>query len=208
MRSVSAYWPAGLLLSLILPLSVCGCKPEAAGHGGLEDIIKAATEPVEAEEASAQDFPETVIAQVEYQGGPFRVLARKGEIERFRCTGCHKGGEGQVRSAAEMVHGDIIISHGEEERRLTCYTCHSRDMGDFLVTLEGERVDFDHSYQLCGFCHFRQKKDWIGGAHGKRVSYWAGDRVINNCTSCHNPHSPRFATRWPATFSLPLDEME
>ncbi len=53
----------------------------------------------------------------------------------------------------------------------------------------GQKIDFDHSYQLCGQCHFRQKRDWLGGAHGKRETYWAGERVVRNCTSCHNPHS-------------------
>jgi hypothetical protein len=32
-----------------------------------------------------------------------------------------------------------------------------------LVTEQGMQVDIDHSYQMCGQCHFRQKKDWVGG---------------------------------------------
>ena len=43
----------------------------------------------------------------------------------------------------------------------------------------------------------------VGGAHGKRLSYWAGQRVVTNCASCHNPHSPRFEKRWPVTYSPP-----
>ncbi|MGB5884125.1 MAG: hypothetical protein WBG28_08515, partial [Desulfobulbales bacterium] len=74
------------------------------------------------------------------------------------------------------------------------------------VDMEGKQIDFDHSYLLCGQCHFRPKRDWLGGAHGKRVTYWAGKRVVMNCTSCHNPHSPAFKTKMPETYSLPLDE--
>ena len=41
---------------------------------------------------------------------------------------------------------------------------------------------------------------------GKRVGYWAGKRVVENCTSCHNPHSPRFKSRWPVTYSPPFEK--
>jgi formate-dependent nitrite reductase cytochrome c552 subunit len=29
--------------------------------------------------------------------------------------------------------------------------------------------------------------------------------VVYNCASCHNPHSPRFEKRFPATYSVPLN---
>jgi predicted CXXCH cytochrome family protein len=28
---------------------------------------------------------------------------------------------------------------------------------------------------------------------------------VFNCTTCHNPHSPRFEKRFPATYSVPID---
>jgi cytochrome c2 len=46
----------------------------------------------------------------------------------------------------------------------------------------------------------------VGGAHGKRISYWAGQRVVKNCTACHDPHSPRFKKRWPVIYSPPLSK--
>ena len=106
--------------------------------------------------------------------------------------------------AAEIAHGDIILDHGGQDKPLSCYTCHKKDERDFLVTEEGSKMDMDHSYQMCGQCHFRQKKDWVGGAHGKRVSYWTGTRVVKPCTSCHDPHSPHFEKQWPKTYSPPL----
>jgi hypothetical protein len=149
---------------------------------------------------------ETVLAKEEYQGGAFRVLARKQDIERYKCSSCHKPGKPVlVRQGFELTHGDVVINHGRAGNELSCVDCHNQEDRDYLEDKKGRKIDFDHSYQLCGQCHFRQKRDWLGGAHGKRVSNWAGDRVVYNCASCHNPHSPRFEKRFPATYSVPLN---
>ncbi len=147
----------------------------------------------------------TVLAREEYQGGSFRVLARKQDIERYKCSSCHTGKEVRGKSAFELTHGNVVINHGQEGSALSCIDCHHPEDLDSLEDKKGRKIDFDHSYQLCGQCHFRQKRDWLGGAHGKRESYWAGDRVIYNCTTCHNPHAPKFAKRFPATYSVPLN---
>jgi len=149
--------------------------------------------------------PKNIVkATVEYQGGSFFTEARKSEIKRFRCSSCHNDKKVQIHNAAEISHADIKVVHGDKGNPLACNTCHNQDDRDFLVTSKGTKIDLDHAYNMCGQCHFRQKKDWIGGAHGKRVTYWAGERVVKNCTSCHNPHSPRFEKRWPSTYSVPL----
>ena len=147
----------------------------------------------------------TVQVKEPYQGGTFRVLARKDAIERFRCSRCHNDREVLARAGGVVTHADIKINHGYQGDSLSCADCHHDKAKDFLVGKKDRKVDFDHSYQLCGKCHFRQQSDWVGGAHGKRVKYWAGERVVYNCASCHNPHSPRFKKRMPATFSRPLD---
>ena len=141
-----------------------------------------------------------------YQGGRFRTETRKDKLQRFSCSQCHNNKPVTVRRAAEVAHGAIVLNHGSQDRPLSCYTCHKKDERDFLVTEQGMQVDMDHSYQMCGQCHFREKKDWVGGAHGKRISYWAGQRVGKNCTACHDPHSPLFKKRWPATYSPPLSK--
>ncbi len=146
----------------------------------------------------------TVPVETKYQGGFFWTETRKDKIERFKCSECHNNKDVQIARAAEIAHGDIILDHGGQDKPLSCYTCHKKDDRNFLVTEEGSKIDMDHSYQMCGQCHFRQKKDWVGGAHGKRVSYWAGTRVVKTCTSCHDPHSPLFEKRWPKTYSPPL----
>lgn len=146
-----------------------------------------------------------VRAKEEYQGGQFWVLGRKTSIERFNCAGCHNDKPVQVKQGLELTHGDIKVMHGRSGDTLSCLDCHSGEDLSYLEDKEGKKIDFDHSYQLCGQCHFRQKRDWLGGAHGKRVAYWAGERVIYNCASCHNPHSPLFPSRFPATYAVPLN---
>ncbi len=148
---------------------------------------------------------ETVLAMEEYQGGSFRVLARKKSVERFPCSNCHSGKPVTVNQGRELTHGNIALNHGREGQGLSCIDCHHPEQRNFLEDKKGRTIDFDHVYQLCGQCHFRQKRDWLGGAHGKRVANWAGERVVYNCTTCHDPHSPRFEKRFPATYSVPLD---
>jgi nitrate reductase cytochrome c-type subunit len=147
----------------------------------------------------------TVLAGEEYQGGPFRVLARKEQVERYRCSNCHGDKEVKANNAFTLTHGNVVIQHGKEGSALSCIDCHHPQDRDALEDKKGRKIDFDHSYQLCGQCHFRQKRDWLGGAHGKRLANWAGERVVYNCTTCHNPHAPRFAKRFPATYSVPLN---
>ena len=150
-------------------------------------------------------LPKNIVrAHMEYQGGTFFTEARKSEITRFKCSSCHNNKKVSILNAADISHADIKINHGGKDTPLACNTCHSQDDRDFLVTSKTSKIDLDHAYDMCGQCHFRQKKDWIGGAHGKRVTYWAGERVVKNCTSCHNPHSPKFEKRWPKTYSVPL----
>ncbi|RJP76985.1 MAG: hypothetical protein C4522_16575 [Desulfobacteraceae bacterium] len=154
-----------------------------------------------------QNLPrQAVKVEMKYQGGDFWTESRKDKVERYPCYACHNSKPEKSKSTGEMVHGDILLDHGGAEKPLACATCHVKDSPHFLKTAEKDNIDMDHSYDLCGQCHFRQKQDWIGGAHGKRVSNWAGKRVVKNCTACHNPHSPLFQKRWPTTYSPPISK--
>ncbi|RLC04440.1 MAG: hypothetical protein DRH34_04070 [Deltaproteobacteria bacterium] len=174
---------------------------------GVASKIKKATSKLDKATQVEQSIPlpkNIVKATVEYQGGTFFTQARKNEIKRFQCSSCHNNKKVLINNAADMSHADIKVLHGNKGKPLSCDTCHNKDDRDFLVSSTTDKIDLDHVYDMCGQCHFRQKKDWIGGAHGKRVTYWAGERVVKNCTSCHNPHSPRFEKQWPKTYSVPL----
>jgi formate-dependent nitrite reductase cytochrome c552 subunit len=179
-----------------------------SGQGRVVEIYKNANTPFDDEKSvnAVLALPgNTVLVKTYYQGGLFWTQTRKDKVRRYKCSQCHNNKEVKVVKAAEMAHGDIVQVHGGREP-LACFTCHKKDERDFLVTEKGVKIDMDHVYQMCAQCHFRQQKDWVGGAHGKRISYWAGQRVVKNCTFCHDPHSPRFEKRWPKTYSLPLSE--
>ena len=196
-------------LLVLLALLLTDARPGAASGTPFLDTVKSSETPFD-NHAVRQVLPvtePTVLAKEEYQGGSFRVLARKQEIERYRCSSCHiahGGREVQAKNAQALTHGDVVMNHGLEGNSLACIDCHHPEDREALEDKKGRKIDFDHSYQLCGQCHFRQKRDWLGGAHGKRVENWAGDRVVYNCTTCHDPHSPRFEKRFPVIYSVPM----
>jgi hypothetical protein len=181
--------------------------PAQSEENGIFQKVKNTTESFDDEkmvDAVLLLTDKTVLVSAKYQGGLFWTETRKDKMSRFKCNQCHNKKEATSVKAAEVAHGNISVVHGGEDGPSACFTCHEQDDRDFLVNRDGLRLDMDHSYQMCGQCHFRQKQDWVGGAHGKRVSYWAGKRVVKNCTSCHNPHSPRFEKRWPQVYSPPF----
>jgi formate-dependent nitrite reductase cytochrome c552 subunit len=192
------------IISAFLLFSIAGFA--FSEQNGVVETYKNALTPFDDTNVDAVIVPPKNIVQVseKYQGGEFWVESRKHKIERFKCSQCHNNKEVKTTKAFEMAHGDIMLDHGGKEKPLDCLTCHSKDDRDFLTTKKGDKIDMDHPYQMCGQCHFREKEDWVGGAHGKRIAYWAGKRVVKNCTSCHNPHSPRFEKQWPSTYSTPL----
>jgi ribosomal protein L34E len=194
----------GALFSLLLV--IVSAWTAFSDRGGVTQIYKNAQAPFD-DQMRAESIialpQDTVLVRTPYQGGRFWTQTRKDKIQRFKCSQCHNNKPVGIARAAEIAHADIRLNHGNPDKPLSCYTCHNKEERDFLVTEAGTKIDMDHSYQMCGQCHFRQKKDWVGGAHGKRLSYWAGQRVVTNCASCHNPHSPRFEKRWPVTYSPP-----
>lgn len=199
---------SGVLAAAICAVLSLGISAQAgASEGGLLDRIKEVEAPfdnrtvVQAQPVVAP----TVLAKEEHEGAPIKVLARKQAIERYPCSSCHNDKKVLAKNTYALTHGSIVLNHGREGAGLSCIDCHHPDQREFLEDKKGRKIDFDHSYQLCGQCHFRQKRDWLGGAHGKREKNWAGERVIYNCASCHDPHSPRFEKRFPATYSVPLD---
>ena len=191
------------ILPLLFILAVAGAA--FSSSPGVMEKIKQANQVYDRKIEPPIPVPkDTVKVQFPYQGGEFYTESRKDKIERYQCSACHNNKEVMVRNAAKISHADKKVVHGGVSGPLACNTCHSKSNRDNLNSSKDNRIDMDHVYTLCGECHFRQKKDWIGGAHGKRVSHWAGERVVKNCTSCHDPHSPRFEKRWPATYSPPF----
>ncbi len=207
MKTVSEFYKMAMVVMQVVFLFY-GCQ-QGSHDNDVNSRIKNAKTVMESQPETGETtmvLSNTVIAQVKHKDVPFRVETRKDVMERFKCSECHIGKKVHVTKADKVAHGNIKKLHGNKERPLACNTCHMKDERDFLVTEKGVKIDFNHSYQLCGHCHFREKADWVGGAHGKRVSFWAGERVVQNCTECHDPHSPKLTKRWPKTYSLPLSE--
>jgi hypothetical protein len=176
--------------------------------------------PKEADEALARLMAErkpvraaTARGQTITDAPPFTVVPRQDRIRNFPCTKCHdnKFVDSRVRELQEE-HTKLTFEHGGG--RFWCYdACHKGTDIDNLVSLRGRRISYDESYKVCGQCHF-QRLDWFFGGHGKRqgaweeqrqipviademkiedrnqLGRWVGDRVILNCTECHDAHSP------------------
>jgi predicted CXXCH cytochrome family protein len=92
-----------------------------------------------------------------------------------------KGHEGLLR----MAHG----------RNNACFNCHDREQLNQLHTPEGVKLTFEQATLLCASCHGTTYRDWQAGAHGRTGGHWlrfAGPFDRQECTSCHDPHAPRF----------------
>ncbi len=125
----------------------------------------------------------------------FSVVPRQGELVFFPCSQCHEFMEPDATIRELMSPHEVEFKHGQG--RFWCYACHKLDNREQLVAVNGEPVSFDDSHLVCGGCHGLRHKDWAFGAHGKRQTSWTEDRVIYNCTHCHDAHDPVIKPREP-----------
>ena len=199
-------WQKGILfLGLVL---VClglvglesGCRQQAepVQHVDFKPAASLETNPDVLR--SVEGIPQAVVeSHVGHGGQPFSVKLRTPVITQFPCGSCHdqplpERPEGEIEQ--RVMHMDIQLTHAASDV-MNCRTCHNPEDLNTLKTAPGKKVDFDHVYQLCGQCHFQQVNDWAGGAHGKRLGGWRGNRVVMSCTECHDPHNPAIASEWP-----------
>ena len=150
----------------------------------------------------------TVPHQLDASTRVFDVAARTPSLRQFPCASCHRPDGPAPRPARpdrpERAHWRVVDAHGSASG-FTCASCHDPREPQRLRDVHGQEVAVDHSYRLCGACHFQQLSDWEGGAHGKRLAIWSGPRVVEPCTGCHDPHRPGVEVRTPAAHSpLPV----
>jgi hypothetical protein len=184
-------------LCLLLSLCLLACTDNASGPP---------PPPAAALETGARLRQLQVLEVVDVLGatGPggtrFQAAKRTGLIGQYPCRSCHEQALVEPFSAEvtrRWSHLDIRVDHAAA---LRCGTCHNyEDLGQ-LQLIDADPVDFDHSYQVCAQCHSPQARDWAGGAHGKRLGGWRGDRVVETCTGCHDPHAPAFPKRMPQLY--------
>jgi len=148
--------------------------------------------------ANAQESAEPTQA-LRFEGYPnapqASVVPRKENLFFYPCDQCHATMEPNPDIRPLNAMHDSALEHGRG--RIWCTSCHDLENRNFLRTFLNELVDIDEAYVVCGGCHANRHKDWIFGAHGKRVANWQGDRTLYNCTHCHNPHSPAIKPRAP-----------
>ena len=112
--------------------------------------------------------------------------------ETFPCSDCHADLEPDPTPRVLGMHEEIAESFHHAEQQRWCLDCHNPDNRDKLRLANGQLIDFEHSYELCGQCHGTIYRDWKAGVHGKRTGYWNGRKEYRLCVHCHNPHHPRF----------------
>lgn len=153
--------------------------------------------PVLAQQASPGAAAEGTLRFPGYPDAPaFEVVARRDDLFFYPCDQCHEFMEASDEVRELDAPHDVELEHGNG--RMWCIQCHSMVDRNTLWTLLREPVDFDEAYIVCGGCHANRQRDWYYGAHGKRVGGWTGERVVYNCTHCHDPHSPSIKPREPA----------
>ncbi len=137
--------------------------------------------------------------ELRFEGYPdaprYSVVPRKDDLFFYPCDQCHAAMEPNPEIRSLNAMHDSALEHGRG--RIWCTSCHDLENRDFLRTFLGELVDIDEAHLVCGGCHANRHKDWVYGAHGKRIANWQGERTLYNCTHCHNPHSPAIKARAP-----------
>jgi len=196
-------------LILIVCLFAVSCKhsEEHTYHTVIDKIEANTTEYIG--ETSSDVYNET-LETVEISDGDFKFLIpeRKSQITTFNCNECHSQPLDNLkehRAGEKAAHWNIKSNHAGAET-MNCTTCHNKNDFDNLQSLTSGAIDFNYSYKLCSQCHQEQFKDWKGGAHGKEIGGWAPPRVSNTCVNCHDPHSPGFEKRWPASFNTIVEK--
>ena len=130
---------------------------------------------------------------------PFEVIPGKKDTDMHPCSNCHQWTKGNTTARTlKQPHDNFELKHGLHGKgKFWCMTCHHLDGPGGLVTLEGVKLDFDDAYLVCSQCHANQARDWVYGAHGKRIGNWQGARQVLNCTACHYQHRPAIEPRAP-----------
>jgi len=210
-----------------LGLGAAGCAPEPTMEGAARDFNADTTRPAAPDRSTLEPGAlATVTAEPAYlppltDERPFEVAIRTREqigghsrrfgtitlqvslrsrapnLSQYPCTSCHLGITVAMKDdRIKDAHQNIRPVHPKATGAV-CSTCHAPDDVEKLAVKSGERPTLDHSYRLCGQCHFSQVTSWANGAHGKRLDGWQGRRIVMNCTDCHDPHSPAVEPRIP-----------
>lgn len=119
------------------------------------------------------------------------------DSEYHPCSDCHDEDwetDPTPRTLTED-HEDLKLAHGAD--RIWCLNCHHTRDRDSLTDGRGATVATDEAHRMCATCHAQVHRDFLHGAHGKRVGGHSGTRVVQRCAVCHDPHAPAILPRKP-----------
>ncbi|WP_369048924.1 cytochrome C [Tenacibaculum sp. UWU-22] len=187
---------------LVLTVLLASCKHNEEKYHSVTDKINAESKNYHGTSISSKKYIEDLkTVEINESGHTFLIPDRKSKIESYACTDCHTKPLAKMQSKEfKKAHWNIELKHADS-LTMNCLTCHNGQDMNHLKSLTAESIDFNNSYKLCSQCHQKQYKDWLGGAHGKRIRSWAPPRISMTCVNCHNPHSPSLESRWPARFN-------
>ena len=199
------------IISLMMVIGLVSCssnqEKEQKYHGNFDKIKALEKDSIEYAVKSTDLIENTQLISVETKEASFFIPERKSKIKSFKCSECHTKSIPELKSknlTGKKAHENIKLNHATTEE-LTCNSCHPTQNLDHLKSNLNAKIDFNQSYKVCAQCHSSEYKDWLGGAHGKRVKGWVNPRISNTCVDCHNPHSPKFESRFPAKLSTKVN---
>ena len=186
-----------LLLVIVVPRSFAQPTPDPAAAGAAPTAKPPTHRPLrENVEATVPEPTEPRVFSGYPDAPAFTVVPRTDKFAIYPCTTCHQALPPNPKPRKLQSPHPAALLHGSG--RMWCMDCHTLKNRDVLHTIRGEPVDFNQSHLVCGQCHANRHKDWVFGGHGKRVESWQGERVLYNCTHCHDPHDPTTKPREPS----------
>jgi hypothetical protein len=121
---------------------------------------------------------------------------------RMNCVACHLESEEKEMEWDDdgnviipVAHRLEVLRHGDNRRNNDCFNCHHKEDLSKLNLRSGRLVEFTETTLLCSECHGPTTRAWEDGLHGRTEGYWdttQGEALRKECTSCHDPHHPRF----------------
>lgn len=193
-----------IFTSLVLFIGLVSCssnhEKEHQYHGNIEKIKALESDSISYPVNALDLIGKTQLIEVKTEEVAFFIPERKSNIKSYKCSECHTKSIPELKASnltGKKAHWNIELNHATPDV-LMCNSCHPTNNLDNLKSNLNADIDFNQSYKACAQCHSSEYKDWLGGAHGKRIKGWVNPRISQTCVGCHNPHSPKFESRFPS----------
>ena len=127
---------------------------------------------------------------------PFEVTTPAGTD---KCISCHAWRQPDpTPRSLKKPHETLVFTHWPLPGAW-CDQCHLPESPRQLILHHDQTAPFTEAHRLCNQCHATKVRDWLYGAHGKRIGNWQGPRRLLPCAACHNPHQPAWKPVVPSS---------